>query len=97
MNTERTPLFLMANLGTEVSRIISAKERGDTTLAQSAFLRAEKMLGEIRAFPEMTPRELEISALEQAIRSFVEPNPDIIVSSTHMKNYFAQFALRLIT
>lgn len=94
MNTERTPLFLMANLGAEVSRIISAKERGEDDLAKSALLRAEKMLSEIRTFPEMAPREIEISPLEQTIRSIIEPNPGIAVSPYHLKNYFLPFVSR---
>ncbi|MHB8651714.1 MAG: hypothetical protein ACYC8S_01095 [Minisyncoccota bacterium] len=45
MNSERTSLFLMANLGAEVSRIIAAQERHDTGTACMALARAENILG----------------------------------------------------
>jgi len=44
MNTTRTSLFLMANLGSEVSQIFSAKAKGNTNLFSSAMERAKAIL-----------------------------------------------------
>lgn len=95
MNTERTSLFLMANLGAEVSRIIGAQERGDKDEARSALLRAEKILKEVMQLPDMKPRAQELQTLTEVLRSL--PASDFhAVFSTHLKSYFTPFALRLM-
>ena len=60
MNTARTSLFLMANLGAEVSRIISAQEQKDADTASTALARAENILDEITRLPDMQPRAQEL-------------------------------------
>lgn len=94
MNTARTSLFLMANLGAEVSRIISAQERGDGDSAGSALLRAENILNEIAHLPDMQSRTQELDALSKAIRSIATNASG--VSPISLKSYFTPFALRLM-
>lgn len=96
MNTARTSLFLMANLGAEVSRIISAQERGDGDSVGSALLRAENILNEIALLPDMKPRAQELEALTKVLRSFATSDSHGI-SSIHLKSYFTPFAVRLMT
>ena len=45
--TKRTSLFLMANLGSEVSRLISARD-DDKDVMTGSLERADKMLQEIK-------------------------------------------------
>ncbi|MEK7157263.1 MAG: hypothetical protein AAB709_01785 [Patescibacteria group bacterium] len=94
---ERTSLFLMANLGAEVSRVISAKERGDTVLMQGALERAGLMLDEIKKSPDMQPRMSEIEMLSQAIQSIVNPVSELRIASQNIKSYFTPFALRMMS
>ncbi|MBI4225360.1 MAG: hypothetical protein HY617_03440 [Candidatus Sungbacteria bacterium] len=96
MNTERTPLFLMANLGAEVSRILSFKERHEDVLAQEALARAQKILTEIKALPDMKTRLQEINVLAKVIESIMEPKPALSISPEHIKSYFIPFSLRLM-
>ncbi|HEC30742.1 MAG TPA: hypothetical protein ENI66_01870 [Candidatus Yonathbacteria bacterium] len=96
MNTERTSLFLMANLGAEVSRIISARDRGDIVASHSALLRAEKMLEQIKKIVDMKPRTIELDALGVALRSCAKNNEEERVSTTHIKSYFIPFAVRML-
>ncbi len=93
----RTSLFLMANLGAEVSRIISAKEKGDTVLMQGAFERAGKMLSEIKTLPDMQSRKSEIEALSEAISSLAYPVSGLHIAPQNIKSYFTPFALRLLS
>ncbi len=96
MNTARTSLFLMANLGAEVSRIISAQERGDKDSVGSALLRAENILNEVMSLPDMKPRAQELEALNVALRSLVAPVSSRTISPAHLKSYFVPLAVRLM-
>ncbi|MBI5148041.1 MAG: hypothetical protein HZA37_02745 [Parcubacteria group bacterium] len=96
MNAARTSLFLMANLGAEVSRIIGAQERGDKDSANAALLRAEKILNEIARLPDMQTRAQELEALAKAVHSITADNSSRAVSPAHLKSYFIPFAERLL-
>jgi len=96
MNTARTSLFLMANLGAEVSRIISAQERGDKDSARVALFRAENILNEVMHLPDMKPRVQELEALTEALRSLIAPVSSHTISPAHLKSYFTPFAVRLM-
>lgn len=96
-NTPRTSLFLMANLGAEVSRVISAKERGDEVLMRGALERAGLMLDEIKKSPDMQPRMSEIEMLSQAIQSITNPATKLRIAPRNIKSYFTPFALRMMS
>lgn len=86
----------MANLGAEVSRIISAKEKGDAVLMQGALKRAERMLDEIKSLPDMQPRIAEIEMLGEAIQSLPRPAPELNIPHKNIKSYFMPFAMRMM-
>ena len=96
-DTKRTSLFLMANLGAEVSRVISAREKGDTALMQGALERAEKMLSEIKTLPDIQSRIAEIEMLSEAINSLAYPASGLHIAPRDIKSYFTPFALRLMS
>jgi len=96
MNTARTSLFLMANLGAEVSRIISAVEHSNDKETHSALDRALHMLNQLKSLPEMIPRAVELDALAGVLRSLTAGDVSRAVSSQHLKSYFTPFALRLM-
>ena len=95
MNTTRTPLFYMANLGSEMSRVISEYEKKDFQKMQNSILRAENIIKKIKEFPEMKGRtgELEIlkSIIEDLNQKKFELNKDQFLS------YFSPFAIRLMS
>ena len=87
----------MANLGAEVSRIISAKEKGDSVLVAGAQERAEQMLSEIRGLPDMQSRMAEIEMLGEVIRSLTDSVSELHITPQNIKSYFMPFAMRLMT
>ena len=95
MNTTRTPLFLMANLGSEVSRIFSALESGKGDQAKLAYLRAGHIILQIKQFPEMLPRVEEINQLVRVLDELLKEKPKYQVSRGNMEAYFQPFILRL--
>ena len=97
MNTTRTPLFLIANLGAEVSRLVSFKEKGNEALADKAFGRAEHMIAEIKTCPEMKSRLQEITLLETAVADIANGETASNISASLLKSYFQPFALRLLS
>ena len=94
MSIARTPLFLMANLGSEVSRMLSALERGDADMARRSKKRADEILASIIEFPEMQPRKRELLLLKNVIEGFFDKNSEFKVRSNSLKEYFIPFALR---
>jgi hypothetical protein len=86
MNTARTPLFYMANLGVEVARLAAARSRGDAAAAGGALARAEAIMSALKAFPEMNPRAAELDALAGAIAE----RPEDLVT------YFQPFTTRAL-
>ncbi len=96
MSTKRTSLFLMANLGAEVSRIISLQEKHEDALAQEALSRANKIIIEIKALPDMKTRLQEMDALSKVIENILEPNPTLPISTKHIQSYFVPFSLRFM-
>lgn len=89
MTNERTSLFLMANLGAEVSRLLSAREAKDEERTTTALARAGAILGELRELPDMKDRAEELAILEKTLT-------EQTVTPRYLKSYFTPFALRLM-
>lgn len=92
---KRTPLFLMANLGSEVSKIISAKQKKDYTMLNFAVLKANSIITELKEIPE-TRDNAEIDILEKVINDLTSETPMYNVSILHLKSYFLPFSTRLM-
>lgn len=86
----------MANLGAEVSRIISLKEKREDALAEEALARANKMIMEIKALPDMKTRLQEMNVLSKVIENILEPDPILPISTKHIQDYFVPFSSRLM-
>ncbi|KKS04379.1 MAG: hypothetical protein UU58_C0007G0024 [Candidatus Nomurabacteria bacterium GW2011_GWA2_41_25] len=95
MNTSRTPLFYMANLGSEVSRALLEYQKEDFKKMHNSIIRAKDIIVKIEEFPEMKGRtgELEIlkSIIEDLNQKKFELNKDQLLS------YFSPFATRLMS
>ncbi|MBI4155787.1 MAG: hypothetical protein HY507_00970 [Candidatus Zambryskibacteria bacterium] len=96
MNTERTPDFLMANLGAEVSRIFSAKEKSDTVLTQNAKKRAQAIIFQIIQYPEMRSRTPEIEMLSSVISDISSFTPKLRISRKNLSSYFYPFVEKVM-
>ena len=92
MNTTRTPLFYMANLGSEFSRILSEYQRGDFEKIQDSIIRAENIMGKIEEFPEMKGRTGELEILRSIIKDLSERKLEI--NKEQLMDYFTPFAIR---
>ena len=97
MNKNRTSLFLMANLGAEVSRLFSAREKKDYARLKGSFERAQKIINEIMDIPDMKKREEEVKILNEIINDLANETKQVTVQKKTLLAYFTPFAMRLMT
>lgn len=97
MNTARTPLFLMANLGSEVSQIFSHIEKGDLSSAKSSRSRAERIVRAILLHPSMKNRTGEVEILEEIMEDVFVPHRRFSITKAEIDSYFLPFALRVLS
>lgn len=94
MNTIRTPLFYMANLGSEISRALLEYQREDFERMRSSIVRAKDIMAKIEEFPEMKGRTGELEILRSIIEDLNQKKLE--VNKEHLVNYFTPFAMRLL-
>lgn len=95
MNTERTVLFYMANLGSEVSRALLEYQKEDFINMHSAVLRAKDIMEKITEFPEMKGRTGEIEILKSIMEDLDRKKFEI--KKEQLLDYFSPFATRLMS
>jgi len=93
MNSARTPLFYMANLGSEVSRALSEYQKEDFKNMHNSIFRAKSIIDKIKEFPEMQGRMGEIEILESIIKDLNQKKLE--VNKDQLLGYFYPFATRL--
>ncbi len=93
---QRSPVFLMANLGSEVSKIFGAKEKSDENMLRIASRKAQEIIVEIVKYPEMRARIHEMEMLSGVISDISSLHPKFQISSKNLKSYFYPFALRVM-
>ena len=97
MKTDRMSLFLMANLGSEVSQIFSYMEKGELKMAQSARSRANVIIAELLAHPDMKDRTGEVEILSEIIEDVFASSRHFEVKKSEIEAYFMPFAMRLMS
>ena len=99
MSTKRTAAFLMANLGSEVSRLYAWKNKGDIDSARACYERAKKILARVEQNIEMQSRKQELLILGNVIDDVLRKKPKYTVSEIQLKDYFlpiaVSFAMRM--
>ena len=95
MKTERTPLFLIANLGSEVTKIFSAKEKGDLIMLDLAISKARFIISNLKKSPE-TRSNGEIDLLADVIEDLTQKKSKYQISPKNLKSYFLPFTMRLM-
>lgn len=95
MNTSRTPLFYMANLGSEIARALLEYQNEDFDKMKNSIIRAKEIISKVEEFPEMQGRTGEIEILKSIIEDLnhkkFEQNKDQLL------NYFSPFVARLMS
>jgi len=95
MNTGRTTLFYMANLGAEISRALSEYQRGDFVEMKNSNARANDMITKIMEFPEMKDRAGELLILQSIIEDLNREKFEL--DKDQLLDYFSPFANRLMS
>jgi len=94
MNTARTSLFYMANLGSEVSRALLEYEKEDFERMRNSIIRAKDIIKKIEEFPEMKGRTGELEILKSIIEDLNYKKFEL--DKNQFLNYFSPFAMRLM-
>jgi len=95
MNTARTPLFYMANLGSEVSRALLEYQKKDFEKMRNSIIRAKDIIAKIEEFPEMKGRTGELEILKQIIDDLNQKKFEL--DKDQLLDYFSPFATRLMS
>jgi len=94
MNTARTSLFYMANLGSEVSCALLEYEKEDFERMRNSIIRAKDIIKKIEEFPEMKGRTGELEILKSIIEDLNYKKFEL--DKNQFLNYFSPFAMRLM-
>lgn len=92
----RTPAFLMANLGSDISQLFSHFEKKESHLVESAATRARKIITELLAHEELKGRTREVEILRDIIDDALSGKRLLDVSKDEIESYFMPFSLRII-
>lgn len=97
MNTDRTSLFYMANLGSEFSRVLLEYKNKDFEKMRQSISRAKNIIEKIEEFPEMKERTGELEILKLIIDDLNLNQKKLEVNNEHIINYFTPFVARYMS
>lgn len=96
MIDRKSSLFLMANLGAEVSRAFSFKEKNEKKSLGESIDRCKNMINEVMNLPEMKTRTQELSILREVMLDLNSEESSFSINKKSLQNYFSPFATRLM-
>ena len=96
MKTERTPTFLMANLGSEMTRLFESKKKGQFEMAKSSAERAYKIIDTFIVHRDSGEGKKEAEILRMIIRDSLSDKPELNINEDDLSSYFKSFANRII-
>lgn len=96
MSSERTDIFLMANLGSEVSRLLSARERGDTAEMEHSLERAETIFAALETSGISKGGHVEVKILKEVIKDVCSKEPSLSVNPQALRDYFHPFTKQML-
>lgn len=91
---ERTSLFYMANLGSEISGALLFYQRGDFEKMRDSIIRVKNIIKKVEEFPEMEGRNGELEILKSVVEDLNQKKLEI--NREHLVNYFTPFAMRFM-
>ena len=93
---ERTPLFYLANLGSEVHRIFTLKEKGLTKESEAAYARAIGIVDKLLKHPDLEGRTGEVKILKDYLEQSVRSDR-VQFFKKEWQIYFSPYANRLFS
>ena len=90
-------MFLMANLGSEIERVFSASEMGDSVRLQSAAERAFAIINSLRIHTDLEGRTREVDIIENVLNDLVNNSHLYAVKRTDLASYFMPFAQKALS
>ncbi len=95
---QRGSLFLMANLGSEISRVFSSWRKGNKELLETSVNRSNKIIDDLLADEQMKKRASEILILRDVMDDLVKNNlANYRINEAQLQSYFIPFALRVMS
>lgn len=92
----RSTLFLIANLGSEITKIFSAKKTKNHSMLETALKNAESIISELKNISE-TRDNKEVDILGDIVQDFKEVKPKYDIPREDFEAYFYPFALKLLS
>lgn len=89
--------FLMANLGSEVTRLLQARGEKNVERMKGAHDRGCKILDSMTMLPDMESRKKELDIVREVMDDFMLEKPKLAVHQEFLKNYFLPFALKAMS
>ncbi len=96
MKTQRTPAFLMANLGSEVAQIFQFKNNNHLDMAKSSAERAYKIIDSFIVHRDAGEGKKEVEILRMIIKDSLSEKPELHISEDDLNSYFTPFAKRVL-
>ena len=93
---ERTSLFYLANLGSEINRIFTLKEKGLMKGSEEALARATAIIEILEKHPDIKGRTQEIEMLASYLGQSINQER-IDLSKKEWQAYFTPYATRLFS
>ncbi len=90
MNQDRD-IFLVANLGSEVTRLLLAKRGGSSERMRAAYARACDIVEELSVNTDAGGKS-ESAILRTVLDDLIRPQPLLSINPEALKNYFMPFA-----
>lgn len=87
MDIKRDKLFLIVNLASEVSKVISGRKNSDVLVFNMAKEKISKIIDEVKQIE----KNKEIFILEDVIRDLLSDNPKYKIKENNLKSYFLPF------
>lgn len=94
MHQNRPIHFYVANLGSEIQRVLGWKEKGDKEAMQNAYDRAISIIDRIKSFDNKSAN-VEMDILHKYLENFISENREAVLSCDQVSSYFRPFALRV--
>ena len=85
--------YQLGNVGAEVSRLISLKQKGDSAHAEKAFERALELLDMTIVGASQKKSVGELARLREIICGFMDSSSEYTITGEQINNYFIPFAL----
>ncbi|MBU6390530.1 hypothetical protein KGQ31_03205 [Patescibacteria group bacterium] len=90
-------IFLMANLGSEATRLWRARDEGNSARARGAYERASGIVKEIQVLMDVESGQRELAIFQEVLDDAVCKKPKLRISSESVRRYFMPFASRLLS